>query len=119
MFRFLKYLFVMNRLRHAKNALVFLIACAIFLVLFLFFFSDITKHINPESLIYWMMFKWTIVIAVLAFMGFSAKRVLTLFTQPFGKDQVSVDQRKNVLTAKPTLMSKRERILQKYKTNAL
>lgn len=115
MFRFFKYLFVMNRLRHAKNALILLVGSCAVLVLFVFMASDISVHIASESQIGWMAIKWSVIIVLIALMGWSAKRVFSLFTAPFGSDQAVHDRAKSVLLSKPYLQTKEDRILRKYR----
>lgn len=115
MFRFLKYLFVMNRLRHAKNALVVLVGSVAVLVLFVFIASDLSAHLSADQQFGWMAIKWSVIITLIALMGWSAKRVFSLFTAPFGKYQAVHDRTKNALLAKAHLLSKEERILQKYR----
>lgn len=115
MFRFLKYLFVMNRLRHAKRALAIVIASLVLLVLFLFISSDIGTYLDPDYRGEWLMSKWTIVTTLIVVMGLGIRRVFTLFTRPFGRDQENIDRRKETLLTKEVLFNKSERIIAKYK----
>lgn len=115
MFRFLKYLFVMNRLRHAKRALSIVIASLVLLVLFLFISSDIGAYVDPDYKGEWLMAKWAVVIILIIVMGLGIRRVFILFTRPFGRDQEIIDHRKETLLSKEVLFNKSERIIAKYK----
>lgn len=115
MFRFLKYFFVMNRLRHARNGIAVFIASAVMLVLFVLIASDITPHVDESIMGYWLIGKWGIVLALIAFMGMGIRRIFILFTRPFGRDQESFDRRKESILAKEVLMDKSQRIIAKYK----
>lgn len=115
MFRFLKYLFVMNRLRHAKRALAIVIASLVLLVLFLFISSDIGAYVDPDYTSIWLMCKWTIVITIIIVIGLGIRRVFVLFTRPFGRDQEIIDHRKETLLSKGIIFNKSERIIAKYK----
>lgn len=118
MFRFLKYVFVMNRLRHAKTALSVVIASLVLLVLFLFISSDITVYVAPEYTGIWLMSKWGITIALITMMSFGVRRIFILFTRPFGREQETIDRRKEALLAKEVLYTKSERIITKYKSGS-
>lgn len=115
MFKFLKYLFVMNRLRHAKRALAIVIASLVLLVLFLFISSDIGAYVDPDYTAIWLMSKWAIVITIIIVIGLGIRRVFILFTRPFGRDQEIIDHRKETLLTKEILFNKSERIIAKYK----
>lgn len=115
MFRFLKYLFVMNRLRHAKKALIILVASMTLLVLLGFISYDLSSHVPTENQFTWMAIKWGIIIVLISVMGWSAKKVFTLFTAPFGTDQDKYDDAKRHVLAKTHLRSKEEQILEKYR----
>lgn len=119
MFRFLKYLFVMNRLRHAKRALVMLVASMALMVLFAFVAYDLSSHIPSEHQYTWITVKWGVIIVLLGIMGWNAKKVFTLFTAPFGIDQAKYDDAKRHVLAKSHLRSKEERILEKYRIKTM
>lgn len=118
MFRFLKYLFVMNRLRHAKSALAVVIASLVLLVLFLFISSDISAYVSPEHTSEWLILKWSVVMTLIIVMGLGMRRIFILFTRPFGRDQENIDRRKKALLTKEVLYSKSERIIAKYKSGS-
>jgi len=119
MFRFLKYLFVMNRLRHAKRALVMLVTSMALLVLFGFIAYDLSSHVPAEHQYTWMAVKWCVIIMLIGMMGWNAKKVFTLFTAPFGIDQAKYDDAKRHVLAKTHLRSKEERILDKYRSGEM
>lgn len=105
----------MNRLRHAKSALTVVIASLVLLVLFLFISSDISVYVAPENTAIWLMSKWGVVITLILAIGLGMRRILILFTRPFGRDQEYIDLRKETLLTKEVLYNKSERIIAKYK----
>jgi hypothetical protein len=119
MFRFLKYLFVMNRLRHAKRALVMLVASTALLMLFGFIAYDLSSHVPAEHQYTWMAVKWGVIVLLITVMGWSAKKVFILFTAPFGINQAKHDDAKRHVLTKTHLRSKEEHILEKYRTKAM
>lgn len=96
-----------------------LVASTALLVLFIFIAYDLSSHVSPADQYTWMAIKWGIIVILMVVMGWSAKKVFTLFTAPFGIDQAKYDDTKRHVLEKEHLRSKEDRILEKYKAQVI
>jgi hypothetical protein len=96
-----------------------LVASMALLVLFAFIAYDLSSHVPAEHQYTWMAVKWGVIVLLITVMGWSAKKVFTLFTAPFGINQAKYDDAKRHVLAKTHLRSKEERILEKYRIKTM
>lgn len=106
----------MNRFKHAKRTIILFGSSLLVVILSLYLFGDLIAYSDDEHMAMWLMMKWTIVISATLIIIFSIQKIISTFTTPFGKDQKVIDIRKSALLAKPTLLSKSDRIVQQHKS---
>jgi len=115
MFKLAKYYFIFTLLGQSKrNILAFVVSLALFIIAVNIFSDLIAISHSRETLI---MAKWIVLLLLLAVMAYHLMQIYKRARLPFTKEDASaeVDVRRERIVSKEHLVSKQERILNKYR----
>ena len=119
MFKLAKYYMLLNLYKRAKKNIIAILTSLVAMIFVSYIFSDIIGVIDSSSRYGFVAMKWLLLLGLVWVIVFNVRKMLKTISLPFksgGNDGV-IDERKEKLLAKEQLMSRSDRIVEKYRNN--
>ena len=118
MFRFAKYYMLINLYKRAKKNIIRVFLSVFVMVLISYLFTDIIVIAGEENKYGLLAIKWLILLVSIFVIVINIRQVLKIVSSPFAKEANDpvIDVKKERILAKEHLMTKSERIIEKYRS---
>lgn len=115
MFKALKYIYLTTLLQKAKKHFLMLIVYATSILIVNLIANDFIA-INQGTMVYMLIFmKWIITLLLLGILLFTLLKIINIASNPLKSiDTKDVDERKERILSKKTLLTQSDLIIQKY-----
>jgi len=116
MFKMAKYYVLVNFYRKARKNIVLILVSLMMMVMLSYLFSDLVAM--DEHMGYLIIVKWMMYFTLLSVIIWNVQKMKSVAILPFGKENVEtvVDVKKENILKKEQLLSRRELILNKYRS---
>ena len=116
MFKIARYYLLMRFYRQIKSSLFSLAVSLILMVIALYFFGDLATMSEPDGRMKWIAAKWTATVMLLGISAYHMRKIAQKLTLPFTKEEVQAENtKKRVVLQKPTLQSRTDLVIAKYR----
>lgn len=118
MFRFAKYYMLVNLYKRAKKNIIRVFLSVFVMILVSYLFADIIAIAGEENSYRLLSLKWLILLVSIFVILTNIRQVVKIASSPFGKEvnETEIDVKKERILAKEHLMTKSDRIIEKYRS---
>ena len=118
MFKALKYIFLANTYKRAKNSFLALFISFLGLILTIWIISDLMSVSNGIMVYILLLTKWGIILSLFTLMGYNILKIINVMSSPFSiekeyKKPKDANKKEYILN-KDVLRSKSDIIVEKY-----
>lgn len=117
MFKLAKYYMLLNLYKKGKKNIIVIVASLVAMIFVSYIFSDIIGMIDSSSRYGFVAIKWLLLLGLVWIIVFNVRKMMKTISLPFeceGNDGM-IDERKEKILAKEQLMSRSDRIVEKYR----
>jgi len=112
MFRVFRYLFLVTLYKKAKKSFIILLFSIVTLPLISFMINDFIKVSKSSDVYMFIVLKWTIIITLISLIIYNILKIINIAINPFNEEKQEL--KKTYILEKEKLLTKSEKILQKY-----
>ena len=118
MFKFAKYYVLVNLYKRTNKNIVRVLLSVLLMVLVSYLFADIILVAGEENSYVFLSLKWMILLISIFVIVLNTHKVIKIVSSPFFKEitEAEIDVKKERILAKKHLMTKSERIIEKYRS---
>ena len=118
MFKLAKYYMLVNLYKRAKKNILRVFMSIVLMVLVSYLFADITTVVSKENSYGFLALKWLILLVSMFIIIVNIRQIVKIASSPFGEEvnKTVSNVKKERILAKEHLISRTERIIEKYRS---